>query len=202
MINWTVLWSYSLPLFFCHILLPVKLLHLPNRSSTVMFFCVCAPLHLISVAFMNMNERLQGQFTRLYYYSLGPLPQGGVELYHPILVYGWMLVDPALCSSCADNHYCYMFAFITTRSYLGNSVLLYSFPPSDSYILLPPFMSCSLSHGSGFVDVLVRAEHSAVTCSYYLEQLWVFALIVAFSKQNFLWSVLRQWYSIHLFLNA
>lgn len=161
MVNWIVLWSHPPRLLFSRILLSVKLLHLPNRSSTVMFFCVCAPLHLISVAFMNINERLQGQFTRLYYYSLGPLlsaPQSGVELDKPILVHGWMLMDPALCSFCADNHYCYMFAFITTRSYLEHSVLLYSFPPSDCYILLSPFIS-----------------YSAVTC--HVQQLLVLTLL-------------------------
>lgn len=159
-----------------------------------MSFCVCAPLHLISVAFMNINERLQGQFTRLYYYSLRPLyssPRWGGALWAHSCP--WLNVGgPNLVSFLCRYHYCYMFAFITTKSYLEHSVLLFSFPPSDSYILLFPFMSYSLSRGGGFLDVLVRSEHSAVTCSYYLEQLWVFALIVAFSKQNLIWSVLRQ----------
>lgn len=167
MIHWIVLWSHPLPLLFSRILLPVKLLHLSNRPSTVMFFCVCAPLHLISVAFMNVNERLQGQFTRLYSCTA---PQSGVELYEPILVHGWMLMDPALCSFCADNHYCYMFAFIISRSYLEHSVLLYCFPPSDSYSLLSPFISCS-----------------AVTCHF--QQLLVLTIL---SRYEFLHCCLLQ----------
>lgn len=99
----------------------------------------------------------------------------------PVSAAGWMLTDLVGLTSCSSHNCCEFLSALACNSASPHLPTLTSFMTP-----LPGW--CSLSPTGKFtIDVPARVEHSVVTYSQYLGQLWVSVLAAVHCRRKLLW---------------